>query len=178
MDEFHDHHSGCGCDPGEIYHANAIAMARVMDNPVAALRDISNGNPESVLFQSVVNLTLKQPSIWRSGAATLYIRYILHGYTQNCANPSVGQDPHWAKPLMGLINVLAGIAEQKSEHQDTAILDELRGSYSAICAVIWHDLSALLPPGPQADYTRHLVVSYISNMLLATSKKYVSHVTI
>jgi hypothetical protein len=33
---------------------NAIAMARVRRDPVAAVHDISNGHPEPALFQSVV----------------------------------------------------------------------------------------------------------------------------
>lgn len=172
MDHFHDTH--CGCNQDEIDHDNAMAMARVRHNPVAALRDISNGEPEPVLLQSVVNLSLTEPRIRRAGAATLFIRYLLHGYKRNYEphpDPSISPEPHWAVPLMGLLNILAGISKEGSSHRDSAILAELQGSYSAVCAIIWHDLSRLLPPGPQADYRRRIVILYIGNMLITTKNK-------
>jgi len=137
-----------------------------------------------MLFQSVINLTLTEPSIWRAGAATLYIRYLLHGYeltghNERHLHPPNVPSPLWVRPLMGIINVLAGIGNQKSHYQDAAIPDEFRSSYSAISAVIWRDLSSLLPPGPGADYRRQLVMRHTINLLVAANfKRYVPLVSI
>jgi len=172
MNHFHDTH--CGCSDEEIDRDNAIAMTRVRRDPVAAVRDISNGHPEPVLFQSVVNMSLTEPRIWCAGAATLYIRYLLHGYNRNYEphpDPSITPEPLWTVPLMGLLNILAGIDKEKSSRRDSAIVDELWRSYSAVCAIIWRDLSLLLPPGPRADYRRRIVMLYISNTLITTKNK-------
>lgn len=166
MDHFHD--TRCGCSKDEINRDNAIAMARVKRDPVAAVHDISNGHPEPALFQNVVKLSLTEPRIWRAGAATLYIRYLLHGYKGNYKphpDPSIIPEPLWTVPLMGLVFILGGIEREKSSRRDIAILDELQGSYSAVCATIWRDLSSLFPPGPEADHRRRVVACYIGNIL-------------
>jgi hypothetical protein len=69
---------------------------------------------------------------------------------------------------MGLVFILGGIEREKSSRRDIAILDELQGSYSAVCATIWRDLSSLLPPGPEADYRRRVVACYIGNIMNST----------
>jgi hypothetical protein len=86
MDHFHDTH--CGCSDEEIDRDNAIAMTRVRRDPVAAVRDISNGHPEPVLFQSVVNMSLTEPRIWRAGAATLYSDVLGRASSPEPAEPS------------------------------------------------------------------------------------------
>jgi hypothetical protein len=167
----HFHNNRCGCSHDKINRDNAIAMARVRRDPVAAVHDISNGHPEPALFQNVVMLSSTEPRIWRAGAATLYIRYLLHGYEGNYKphpDPSIIPEPLWIVPLMGLVFILGGIEREKSSLRDMAILDELQGSYSAVCAIIWRDLSSLLPPGSEADYRRRVVACYIGN-ILATS---------
>jgi hypothetical protein len=165
MGHFHD--TRCGCSAAEINRDNGIAMARVKRDPVAAVRDISNGHPDPVLFQNVVGLSFSEPRIWRAGAATLYIRYLLYGYEGNYKprpDPSIIPEPLWMVPLMGLVFIVGGIDREKSR-RDIAILNEIQGSYSAVCAIIWRDLSSLLPPGPEADYRRRVVASYIGNIL-------------
>ena len=167
--------SDCECGYGlEDNRKDTDAQARVQHNPVAALRDISNGKPDLYLFQAVVNATVDVPQIWRAGASTLYVRYIVDGYERaapdhhSSLHSSPGgdvhrnlsltrPDPHWKRPLIGVINVLTGISNAKSVDQDSAILAKLRKSYSAMCAVIWHDLDRLLPLGPQADCLRGTV---------------------
>ena len=170
MDHFHD--TRCGCSAAKINRDNAIAMARVKRDPVAAVRDISNGHPEPALFQNVGGLSLAEPRIWRAGAATLYIRYLLHGYEGSYTHPdpSIIPEPLWMVPLTGLIFILGGIDREKS-HRDIAILSEIQGSYSAVCAIIWRDLDSLLPPGPEADRRRRAVACYIGNILTTSGFK-------
>ena len=114
---------------------------------------------------------------WRnhaSGAATLSVWYILDGHNHSYKphlDPSISPEPPWTVPLMGLLNILVWIDKKKWSHQDSAILDKLQGSYCAVCAIIWHDLSHLLPPGPQADFRQQIIMLYIGNMLMATANK-------
>lgn len=164
----HIHQPDCGCDENEVNREMAIAMAKVTRAPRNALKDISNGHPDILLFQSVINLSISIPEIWRAGAASLYLRYIRDGYqtdAEDHPDPSMSSDPTWMRPLMGLLNILAGISQQKSRQQDSAVIEEICNAYSMICATVWRDLSSLLPPGPQADFRRRTVVQFMGNLI-------------
>lgn len=170
----HSHQPGCGCNESEIAREMAAAMLSVTRDPERAVRAISNGHPDAVLFQAVVNSSFDIPRIWTAGGATLYIRYILEGYQKDAVphpDPSITFEPTWMEPLMGLLNVLGGIRKAKKPRRDAATLKEIADAYNSIIGIVWRDLSSLLPPGPQGDLRRRTVVYFIRNIILATDLK-------
>lgn len=157
-----------------MYRDMAAATRRVNRDPAAAVRAISNGHPDAVLFQAVVNSSLDVSRIWTAGGATLYIRYIREGYQTNAEphpDPSITSEPTWTKPLKGLLNILAGIRKAKAPQRDSSTLKEISEAYNSIIGVVWRDLNFLLPPGPQADFRRRIVVHFIKNVILAADSK-------
>lgn len=164
MSSSHPNTLTCGINVDNQALKNS-AMAGVFKNPAASLKALSNGNPDSVLFEAVVDSSRTMPRLWRSGAPALYVRYIVDGY--KCQAELDG--PTWKQPLVGITNTLVGISNEKSQDRDSAILANLRESYPRIVAVIMRDLGQLVPPGLKADVLKAIVCQYMLEMISTAS---------
>lgn len=176
MNSSHCHTPSCGCNPDEERLFQQMMMNRVARDPAAAIRTLSTSQPPTGLLLAVSNLVLTDPHIRRAGAASIFIRYIIDGYVnpaEPMPDPSIIASLDWETPIVGIINTLVSISKSESStstsqvqsSQDNEIRAELRRAYPKIVAVIWRDLSYLLPPGPSADIRRRLVSQMMLNFV-------------
>lgn len=64
----------------------------------------------------------------------------------------------WETPLRGIVNILAGMKQEKSlSRLDVKTTEELRAAYHSIMTAIWNDSSNILLPGRSGDYRRSLI---------------------
>ncbi|KII84261.1 hypothetical protein PLICRDRAFT_358605 [Plicaturopsis crispa FD-325 SS-3] len=129
MDQSHFHTPDCGCDHDADARALARAMANVKRDPQGAVRTLESAHvPEPMLFQAVVNCSLNVPRIRRSGAPAMFLRFIKEGYRSNAEphpDPSILPPRQWERPVIGILNILVAIRDDKSQAQDSAIVSEL-----------------------------------------------------
>jgi hypothetical protein len=166
----HFHVPSCGCDPEEERQFQQMMRNKVQRDPAAAVRTLSTFQPPMGLLQAVANLVLTDHRIRRAGATSIFIQYITEGYV-NPAEPlpdlSITASMDWETPLIGIINTLVAISKESAplQSQDNEIRAELCRAYPGIIAVIWRDLSHLLPPGPSTDFRRRLVSQTMVNFV-------------
>ncbi|KDR68689.1 hypothetical protein GALMADRAFT_160763 [Galerina marginata CBS 339.88] len=145
-----------------------IAQRRLQRlGPRASVAAAADEQPDSPFLTQLANITLSDPHIRRSGAATMFIRHILEGKsTDNTDSDSDSERKrHWEIPAMGIINIFAGIFQSHSEVQDAAILREIHSSYRGILEVIWKDFPSLSPAGPAGDSRRFVAAKMINFFL-------------
>jgi hypothetical protein len=162
----------CPCGHEECIRRNRVAMAKATQNPIAAIRAISNGKPNVFLFTALANLPLAKPHLIYTGLTTVFIKYILHKYQPVYDYGHEDDlDPLWVTPLRGLINILAVIVTGKESKRSADVVREIQAAYSDICAVLWRDIGLLLLPGRQADIHRAHVLQFFSNLARTGDQK-------
>ena len=95
---------------------------------VAAAREL----PSSPFVNLVAAEVLVNPFYRRAGAAKMFLQHLFNGQRR-------ADFPYWYYPLKGVVNIWEGICKDKSERQDSSILELLRSAYWKILDVIWTD---------------------------------------
>ena len=103
---------------------------------------------------------LKDPRYRRSGAAQAFLWYITD-------HKKAGEDFHWLYPMLGLINILAGIYREQTESKDAATMDLIHSTYGKVLEVIWKDRECILDKklGDLSEALRMVAAKYICLIL-------------
>jgi hypothetical protein len=157
----------CKCPRGDCHLRLHAAMDRAMQTPVAAIKAISNGQPNPFRFTAMINLPSEKPCVIYSSLMIIFIKYLVDGYQpvqQEEADQSMDWDTIWTMPAQGLIN-------DKETKWNVAIVHEIQAAYPKMHAILWCNFESLVLPGHQADIHRGLVLHLMTNLTRIKSLK-------
>ena len=158
MEFLPDTSEDCHCTFDEC--PTIIAQRRLARmSPRQAVIAASKEDPTSHFMNHISRIAMSKPSYRRSGLTPVFLKHIING-----KSTAEGGKRYWEYPMMGLINIFAGIYQTNSQNvpEDVIILREMFAKQKEVIDVLSKEMPFLTKAGPANDGRRSIAGKYIN----------------